>query len=99
MQPENLWLSFALGAALGTLYIVASYVSNRRALRSANRFMSIVVTTMLIRILLALIVLVGAMLLLPVSPTAFLGSFFVMFIIGLILEVVFLHQNSPGAHP
>lgn len=97
MQPENVWLSFALGAILGLLYIVASFVSNRHALRSADRFMIIVVTTMLIRIVLALVALIGIMLLLPVSPAAFMGSFFVIFVIGLILEMLFLHRNTPGA--
>lgn len=94
MPADEMLLSLGLGAGLGVAYIVASYFSNRRALKSKDRFMAIVVTTMLIRILLALIILIGITLLLPVSPTAFLGSFFVVFVIGLILEVWFLHEQT-----
>lgn len=96
MQAENVWLGVVLGTSLGILYIAASFVSNRHALKSEDRFLFIVVTTMLLRILLAMILLIGIMLLLPVSPTAVLGSFFVVFIIGLMFEVWFLHQGTPG---
>lgn len=94
MQADNLLLSLGLGAGLGILYIAASFLSNRQALKSRQRFMLIVVTAMLARILLALILLIGIVLLLPVSPNAFLGSFFVLFVVGLILEVWFLHEHK-----
>lgn len=94
MQPDDVWLSLVLGTSLGILYIAASFVSNRYALKSADRFMIIVVTTMLIRISLALVVLIGILLTLPVASMAFLGSFFVVFVIGLVLEVRFLHRNT-----
>lgn len=94
MQPEDFWLSLVLGTSLGILYLAASFVSNRQALKSADRFMIIVVTTMLIRISLALVFLIGIMLTLPVASMAFLGSFFVVFVMGLVLEVWFLHRNT-----
>lgn len=94
MQPEDFWLSLVLGTSLGILYLAASFVSNRHALKSADRFMIIVVTTMLIRISLALVFLIGIMLTLPVASMAFLGSFFVVFVMGLVLEVWFLHRNT-----
>lgn len=97
MQADPLWLSMGLGAGLGMVYIAASYLSNRHALKSRQRFMLVVVTTMLIRLLLALVILIGILLLLPVSPTAFLGSFFVVFVVGLILEIWFLHRNTPAS--
>lgn len=99
MEADEWWLSIGLGAGLGILYIAASFVSNRRAQKSEQRFMLIVVGTMFMRVLLALILLIGILLLLPVSPTAFLGSFFVIFVIGLILEVWVLHQGRSGAPP
>lgn len=56
--------------------------------------MVVVVASMIARIFVALIFLIGILLLLPVSATAFLGSFFVMFIIGLIAEVLILHRRA-----
>lgn len=96
MQADEIWLSIGLGAGLGVAYLAASFVSNKRALRSGQRFMVIVVTSMLIRMLIALICLIGIVLLLPVAPTALLGSFFVMFIVGLCAEVWLLHQRGPS---
>lgn len=96
MQAGELWLSIGLGAGLGVLYVAASFVSNKRALRSEQRFMVIVVASMLIRILVALVCLIGMVLLLPVAPTALLGSFFVMFIVGLAIEVWLLHDRGPS---
>lgn len=96
MQAEGLWLGIGIGVGLGAAYVAASYVSNKRALRSKRHPMLIVVTTMLLRIFVALVVLIGIMMLLPVAPTALLGSFFVMFLVGLAAEVWILHRKGSG---
>lgn len=94
MQADGLWLSIAIGLGVGVVYVAASYISNTRALRSERRPMLIVVATMLLRIFIVLIVLVGIILLLPVTPTALMGSFFVMFIAGLGIEIWILHRRG-----
>lgn len=94
MQADAPWLSIAIGLGIGVLYVAASYISNLRALRSKRALMLIVVATMLLRICIALVALVGVMMLLPVTPTAVMGSFFVMFIGGLTVEIILLHRRG-----
>lgn len=99
MESEHILLSIGLGAGLGIVYIFASYISNKHVLRSGSRFMLLLVSTMMLRLVIALLLLLGILLLLPVSDVAFLGSFFVIFAIGLIIEIRTLHraQPPPGA--
>lgn len=101
MPDATFWLSIGIGAGLGIAYVTASLISNKRALRSKDRFMIVFATAMIIRIIIALALLVGIMLLLPVVPTAFLGSFFLMFVIGLVFEVYLLHKwgATTGGRP
>lgn len=87
MESDVLWLSIGIGVLLGATYVAAGFLSNRRALRSERNTMLIVIGTMVIRIFAALVVLVVILLLLPVRPTALVGSFFVMFVVGLAVEV------------
>lgn len=95
MQADGFWLGIAIGVGLGVAYVAASYVSNRRALRSERNAMLIVVVTMMLRIFVVLVVLAGMIVLLPVTPRALVGSFFVIFFVGLAAEVWLLHrQNS-----
>jgi hypothetical protein len=94
MQADAPWLSIAIGVGIGVVYVAASYISNVRALRRKRDLMLIVVATMLLRISIALIVLVGIIMLLPVTPTAVMGSFFVMFIVGLVVEIFVLHRRD-----
>lgn len=94
MESEHLLLSIGLGIGLGMAYVLASLVSNKRALRSGGRFMLLFVSTMMLRLVVALAIIVGVSLLLPVSDVAFLGSFFVIFAIGLTLEIWTLHQGQ-----
>ncbi len=98
MLADGLWLSIGLGAALGVAYVAVSFLSNKRAMRSGRHALLIVVAAMTARILVALTVLVAVLLLLPVAPTAFLGSFFVMFILGLAVEIWFLHSREAPEH-
>lgn len=93
MGSEQLVLSIGLGIGLGLLYVFASYASNKRALRS-GRFTLIVVSAMMLRMFVALLFLAGILLMLPVSDVAFLGSFFVIFGIGLVAEISTLHRSK-----
>ena len=93
MASEQLWLSIGLGIIIGLCYVAASYYSNQRALNSVN-FMLLVVSTMMLRMFIALILLIGIMVTLPVSDAAFLGSFFVIFVVGLAMEIRMLHQRQ-----
>ena len=93
MDSEQLWLSIGLGIIIGLGYVAASYYSNQRALKSSN-FMLLVVSTMMLRMFIALILLIGIMMTLPVSDVAFLGSFFVVFVFGLAAEIRMLHQRQ-----
>lgn len=95
MDGGELWLSILLGVGLGLVYVAVSFLSNKRALRSEERFLIIVGATMIVRVFVALIILVGIVLLLPVTLTAFLGSFFVVFVIGLGFEVWYLQTYGP----
>ena len=94
MEAGETWFSIAIGAALGAAYVAASFVAHKRALRSGKRFLLIVVATMFIRMFVALIFLAGILLLLPVTASVFLGSFFVMFIIGLIAEIWLINRRG-----
>lgn len=93
MGSEQLVLSLGLGIGLGLLYVFASFVSNKRALRS-GRFTLVVVGAMMLRMFVALAFLAGVLLMLPVSDVAFLGSFFVIFGIGLVAEISTLHRSK-----
>ena len=99
MESEQLWLSIGLGVAIGLGYVAASYFSNKRAMRSGRNFMLLVVSTMMLRMFIALILLVGIVLTLPVTDVAFLGSFFVIFAIGLVAEVWALHRRQQTSSP
>lgn len=94
MHTEHILLSIGLGAGLGIVYILASYSSNKRALRSGRRFMIVLVSTMVLRLAITLVFLAGIIVLLPVTDSAFLGSFFVIFAIGLAVEIRTLHQRQ-----
>lgn len=94
MEDDGLWLGAGLGIALGVTYVAASLMSNQRALRSQDRVMHIVIGSMVLRLTVASAALVAILLLLPVAPSAFLGSFFVMFLVGLVVEVWLFHTRE-----
>jgi len=91
-------LSVALGVGIGLSYVLASLVSLRLAARfdRAPAFMLVFFGGMLVRLVLAL-VLVGLVLaLLAVQAGVFVGSFLVVFLIGLIVEISRLHRGLPS---
>jgi hypothetical protein len=49
---------------------------------------------MLLRMAVATIVIVLILLLLPIDPLVFTGTFFGLFVVALVLEVLFLHKRT-----
>ena len=91
------WSSVGLGAAMGLLYTVVSLLAHRFALRQGPRtFMMIVLGGMVARMGVALIAMVLILYLLPVEQTAFVGSFFGVFIVGMIVDVLYVHRATPA---
>ena len=91
------WSSVGLGAGMGLLYIVVSLLATRFALRQAPRtFMMIVLGGMVARMGAALLAVVLILYLLPVEQTAFVGSFFGVFIVGMIAEVLYVRRVMPA---
>lgn len=94
----DLWSSIGLGAGIGLVYGGASYLTFRRALSASNRrFLLFVFGGMILRMFLAL----GAVFLIlvyyPVGETAFVGAFFVVFVVVLALDVYWLHHSRSAA--
>ncbi len=82
---------------MGLLYTVVSLIAHRFALRQGPRtFMMIVLGGMAARMGLALIAIVLILYLLPVEQAAFVGSFFGVFIVGMIVEVLYVHRAAPA---
>lgn len=94
------WWSAGLGAGLGVLYILISLLANRLALRKGQRtFMMIVLGGMIARMFAALVGVVLILLLLPVEQIVFIGSFFGVFVIGMIVEVLHLRRGATAEQP
>ncbi len=92
------WLSIGLGVGIGALYSLSSVVASRYALRQPQRrFMLVVVGGMMARIAVTLVLVGLTLVLLPVEQVAFIGSFFGVFVIGLVVEVVSVHRRQPAA--
>lgn len=97
MTSDVLW-GLLLGVGLGALYGLSSLLAYRLALRSSRHtFLPIVVGSMLLRMFVALIVVTLILVLAPVSDIAFIGAFFLVFMLGLAAEVVMLHRRTAAA--
>ena len=82
---------------MGLLYTVVSLLAHRFALRQAPRtFMMIVLGGMAVRMAVALIAVVLILYLFPVEQTAFVGSFFGVFVLGMIVEVRYVRRAVPA---
>ena len=60
----------------------------------SSRFMLLVMGGMTIRIFVTIIILTLVLLFAPVDQTLFLIAFFAVFVLGLILEVLYLHRKQ-----
>lgn len=92
---EGWWFGVGLGAGLGLLYSVASWVTARFAARRQSReqFMALFVGGMLVRMALALVVIALILLFARVPAGAFVGGFLVVLVAGMALEVAAAHQG------
>lgn len=94
-MTSQLWLSIGLGGVLGVLYYAASLWTHRRAMRSRRRrFMLVFLGGMAVRMTVVLASIVLIVVLLPVREHAFLGTFIVVFVCGVVLEVARLYRHG-----
>lgn len=90
------WFGATLGAGLGLVYGGASLWINRWAMRfsSARLFVYLSVGGVVVRMLVTLSLVALVMLMLPVHLIAFIGAFFIVFVLGLALEIAILHRSA-----
>lgn len=84
-----------MGTGIGLLYGLASSLTHRRAARLEDRqFMLVVLGGMLARMLLALGSVTVVLVLVPVQTLAFLGSFLVLLVGALLVEIARLYRSE-----
>lgn len=101
MVDDTWWtengLSLVLGLGLGLVYLLTTYVTHRRAERNeTERSLQIVMGGMLLRLTLAVVLITLTLLLAPVRGLVFIGTFMLVFLAGLALEIGRLHRGSQG---
>lgn len=90
--------SVLLGAFIGAMYVIAAYFSFRFAHgRSQKIFLMVALGGIGVRLFVAVALIALVFALSPVNQPAFLGGFFAVFVLGLILEVTFLHRSQLAA--
>jgi biotin transporter BioY len=95
-MTADIWLGIGLGGALGAAYSVASYLTGRLARHAPhNRFVKVALVGMLGRMTVALVLLSLVLAAVPVHRMAFVGSFFFMFVAGLVADVFVLYRERP----
>lgn len=97
-----MWLGIALGGGIGLAYVTASRITHRSTAHyEGKRFVAVFLIGMITRMGIALVLVTLILVLVPVHSLAFVSSFLITFVIGLILEVVGLHRagSSPPRHP
>jgi|GEM_PF-616660 hypothetical protein len=94
-MSESFWFSSLLGAGIAVAYSVSAIVLGRVAMKSPGRtFTMIVFGGMVARIFVALIILTLILLFAQVDQMTFVMGFFVVFVIGLTVEIVTLHRRQ-----
>lgn len=96
MMDEPVLVGLSLGVGLALLYALASYVTHRLALHSGsrNQFLAIAFGGLLARMAFALLLVTVTLVFVPVDETAFIGSFFGVFVVTLIMEVLHFHRQT-----
>jgi len=93
-MEDGFWFSTALGLGTGGIYLLLVYLSLRLARSMGRRmFMMVVFGGMAIRLFVAASIIALIIALAPVSKVVYLAAFFVVFLIGLTLEVVVVHRE------
>jgi uncharacterized membrane protein len=95
-MDDSVLLGLGIGIGLAAMYAVASLVTHRIALRTdhRNQFLAIAMGGLLARMALALTLVTVTLVFVPVDETAFIGSFFGVFVVTLIMEVLHLHRQT-----
>jgi len=101
-MANSVLLGLGIGVGLAVFYAAASLLTHRAALQKGdkNQFLAIAFGGLLARMAFALLMVTVTLVFVPVHRTAFIGSFFGVFIITLIIEVLHLHRQTsdgPGA--
>ena len=87
-----------IGAGIGASYVLSAYIMFRFALSRGQRmFLIISLGGIGIRLLVAISAITLILVLSSVHQPAFLGGFFAVFVLGLILEVLMLHRGQQAA--
>ncbi|PEN13559.1 hypothetical protein CRI94_09620 [Longibacter salinarum] len=95
-MDEPVLIGLAIGVGLALLYAIASLITHRVALQSGsrNQFLAIAFGGLLARMAFALLLVTVTLVFVPVDETAFIGSFFGVFVVTLIMEVLHLHRQT-----
>jgi hypothetical protein len=95
-MANSVWVGLGLGIGLAVIYAAASLFTHRLALRQSNQnqFLAIAFGGLLARMAFALLMVTVTLIFIPVHRTAFIGSFFGVFTITLIIEVLDLHRQT-----
>jgi hypothetical protein len=97
-MAAELWLSIGLGAGIGLLYTAASMVLHRQAARlDDRRFLLVFLGGLIARMAAALILVVLVLAFVSVRELAFIGSFLIVFMMGLAAEVLRIHRGRGSA--
>lgn len=95
-MANPVWVGLGLGVGLAVFYASASLFTHRLALRQSNRnqFLAIAFGGLMARMAFALLTVTITLIFIPIHRTAFIGSFFGVFTITLIIEVLDLHRQT-----
>ncbi len=97
-MEEGFWFSALIGLGIGAMYVLMVFLGLRLALRQKKHsFMAVVLGGMALRLFLAVGVIAIIVAVTDVDKVVFLATFLGVFLIGMIVEVVFLHQHSGSA--
>lgn len=92
---DEFWYSVLWGAGFGVAYVAAAWIMTRRALaRPVRSALTAVFSGMMIRLVVAAIVLLAALLLLTVDPLILVGTFLACYAVGLTGEVWLVHRMA-----
>jgi hypothetical protein len=94
MAPDT-WMSIGLGVAIGLFHALASLVVSRVAGRFASQgFLKYYMGGLAIRLIVTVVLVVSVVMLVSIDPVAFLLSFALVFMFGLLWEVMRLHRRA-----
>ena len=97
-MTNELVTGVAAGAGIGAVYVLSAYLMFRFSLSRGQRmFLIVALGGIGIRLLVAVSVITLILVLTSVNQPAFLGGFFAVFVLGLILEIVLLHRGQLAA--